>query len=294
MIAEPGLLADYAADTECFAAPMFGADDVLALPGPGPYAELDVRLLFDLARANVDPANNGRSSGAYHTDPASSWYEALNDRNFWWGGGNHEPGLSSYTVGVIHLNATATDLWAVDYEPAGNRLLILPADPDTADTFVPRSHRAADRGPNMISPGDLQWGGQPAFPPGVRTLTAMTVETGPGEDLYRHADAGEPIGRLVAGKDRFLASRVTRIRRRDGGRTIRIHDNPDVDRLSVILADREVRIIIRTEAASVESGSDGVSGGNFANWRFGAAEGAVIDAIAEGARISFFLVEAAA
>lgn len=138
VIAEPGLLADYAADTECFAAPMFGADDVLALPGPGPYAELDVRLLFDLARANVDPANNGRSSGAYHTDPASSWYEALNDRNFWWGGGNHEPGLSSYTVGVIHLNATATDLWAVDYEPAGNRLLILPADPDTADTFVPR------------------------------------------------------------------------------------------------------------------------------------------------------------
>ena len=137
-IAAPGLLADYAADSGCFATPMFGVDDALALPGSGPYAELDVRLMFDLARANADPANNGRSSGAYHTDPASSWYEALNARNFWWGGGNLEPDLSSYTVGVIHLNAAATDLWVVDYEPAGNRLLIMPADPDTPDTFVPR------------------------------------------------------------------------------------------------------------------------------------------------------------
>ena len=146
----------------------------------------------------------------------------------------------------------------------------------------------------MITPDDLQRGGQPAFPPGVRTLTAMTVETGPGEDLYRHADAGAPIGRLVAGDDGFLESRVTRIRRRDGGRTIRIHDNPDADRLSVLLADREVRIIIQTEDGSVESGTYGNSGGNYANWLFGADEGAVIDAIAEGDRICFFLVEDAA
>ena len=137
-IPAPGLGAAYADGADVFATPMLGVDDVLALPGSGPYAELDVRLLFDLARANANPANNGRSSGAYHTGPASSWCEALNARNYWWGFGNHEPDLSSYTVGIVHLNAAASNLWTVDYEPAGNRLLILPADPDTADTFVPR------------------------------------------------------------------------------------------------------------------------------------------------------------
>ena len=146
----------------------------------------------------------------------------------------------------------------------------------------------------MITAENARRGGQPAFPPGVRTLTAITIEMGSGEDVYRHPDAGAPIGRLVAGHDGFLVSRVTRIRRRDGGRTIRIHDNPDTDQLSVLLADREVRIIIQTEDGSVESGSAGHSGGNFANWPFGADEGAVIDAIAEGDRICFFLVEDAA
>ena len=124
----------------------------------------------------------------------------------------------------------------------------------------------------------------------VHTLLLLTA--GAGEDLYRHRDAGgAPSGSLLVGSNVFGASQVTRIRRLDEGGQIRIHDNPDIDRLAEILLGRDVRVCIQTALATIVSGPYAGAGGNYANWPFGAVEAPVFAAIAEGERVLFALEE---
>ena len=132
----------------------------------------------------------------------------------------------------------------------------------------------------------------PHLAPAWTTHTLMLLEAGPDEDIYRHADAGPASGALLAGGDAFLQSRVTRIRRREGGAQIRIHDNPDRDDLRSQLVGRDVRVCIQTATATIKSGAAGNAGGNYANWPFGAAEAALFAAIAEGERFQLTLGEA--
>ena len=140
-IAAPGLSGRHASGIACFAAPMWGADDVLALPAPAGaahYAELDARFLYDMPQLNGNNSfYSGRSHGAWFS-PHASWYETLTNYSYWYAGGNTEEGQASYSLGVIHATSSLSNFWTVDYEPAGNRLILLPADPNTADSFAPR------------------------------------------------------------------------------------------------------------------------------------------------------------
>ena len=145
--------------------------------------------------------------------------------------------------------------------------------------------------------GSLASGGPGIFAPYTSVFatihTAMLVEAGSGEEVYRHADAGAKSGALLAGADLFLVSRVTRVRRRDDGAQIRIHDNPDVDSLSAILANRDVRVCIHSAAGIIVSAGAGLAGGNYANWSFAAEDAPQFAAIAERERFWLVLGEPA-
>ena len=140
-IPAPGLAMAYGdIGIAAFAAPMFGALDSLDLPG-GPYTELDARYLFDLPQLNGNaPFYKGRSNGAYYA-PHASWFETITDNLYWFGGGNTEPGLASYSIGVIHATAAIANLWSLDYELATGRLIFIPANPALAVSFHPRIYR---------------------------------------------------------------------------------------------------------------------------------------------------------
>ena len=144
-IAPPGIVAAaYVDGAAVFAVPMFGADDALAIPAPAgasQYTELDVRCLYDMPQANGNPSfYNGRSAGAYYS-PHASWFETLTNQSYWFAGGNTEPGLASYSLGVIHATSSLANLWALDYEPAGNRLILLPANPALVVSYIPRIYQ---------------------------------------------------------------------------------------------------------------------------------------------------------
>ena len=122
-------------------APLVGADDVLALPA-GPYAELDVRLLYDLPQTGGSTLYSGRSSGAFYSDGAmrSSWVETLSNFNYWFAFGNTDPSLATFSVGLVHgtgdLNSNA---WTVEFDRSTYELSFLPADPNQAVAFLPRA-----------------------------------------------------------------------------------------------------------------------------------------------------------
>ena len=145
-IAAPGLLANYVDGAACFCAPMWGADDTLALPAPAgatQYAELDCWMLYDLPQSNGNPSfYSGRSLGDY-VAPHASWFHSLTNYSYWYAGGNVEEGLASYSVGVVHGTVSAVNFWALDYELATNRLIFLPADPSLAVSLIPRIYHLA-------------------------------------------------------------------------------------------------------------------------------------------------------
>ena len=122
--------------------PLFGDGATLDLADPGAgrrYAEIDVRLLYDLPQLNGNPAfYNGRSTGAFYA-PRGSWYETLANFGYWFAGGNDEAGLDSYTVGVIHgTSSAAGNTWSVEFHPAAHRLsLLLVAG---VPSFAPRAY----------------------------------------------------------------------------------------------------------------------------------------------------------
>ena len=144
-IASPGLGQAQAAGQACFATPMWGADDAIALPAPASgarYAELDCRLLFDVPNlSGSDASYNGRSIGRF-TAPHASSYASLASYGDWWAGGNTEEGLDSYSVGIVHGRYSDTrNIWTLDYELATNRLVLLPADASLVPTTAPRIYQ---------------------------------------------------------------------------------------------------------------------------------------------------------
>ena len=120
-----------------------------------------------------------------------------------------------------------------------------------------------------------------------RALMLLQAEVD-GDNIYRHADAGTALGVLVDGVDTITVtivtdSRVTRVRRIDAGQ-IRIHDNPDVDMLSVIFGSTldAPRLHIQTTGGTSEWGYNN-GGGNFANFTSDDADArALVAAIATG------------
>lgn len=148
-IAAPGLLGAYVDGDACFCAPMWGADDVIALPAPAgatQYSELDCWMLYDLPQANGNPAfYSGRSLGDY-VAPHLSWFHSLTNFSYWYAGGNTEEGLASYSIGVVHGTVSVSNLWALDYELATNRLILIPGDASLAVSFIPRIYQLAVAG----------------------------------------------------------------------------------------------------------------------------------------------------
>ena len=138
-IAAPGLTADQADGAPVGHAPLVGTGDVLALPA-GPWAELDVRLLYDMPRTGGGSFYNGRSSGAFYSDGAvrSSWVETLSNFSYWFAFGNAEPALQTYSVGLLHATAGLANAWTVEFDPATHELSLVQADPNTAASFLPR------------------------------------------------------------------------------------------------------------------------------------------------------------
>ena len=141
-----GLTADQADDVQVVQAPILGADDVLQLPEPsGQYAEIDIRLLYDLPQLNGNPPfYNGRSTGAYYSAGAplqqSAWFETLSNFSYWWANGQvaDDPASGTWSVGLIHATAGAGNAWSLEFDPATHRLSLLPLDASLVVGFIPR------------------------------------------------------------------------------------------------------------------------------------------------------------
>ena len=119
-------------------APLVGAGDALALPG-GPYAELDVRILYDLRNSSGAQTYNGHSNGAYYGAPTpGSWIQTLSNRNYWWAFANLGGALATYSVGMVHGTSSLTNAWTVEFDPATRRLSFLAADSSAAVSLLPR------------------------------------------------------------------------------------------------------------------------------------------------------------
>ena len=138
-IADPGLL-QANVNGPFSTALLYGEDDVLQLPDPagGGYTHLDVRFLYETRRTTGQPGPyGGRCAGGYFS-PGASWYESLQDPNYYWfAGGNTDEGLASYTVGVIHALNTIANAWGLQFDPATNRLFFLNID-GNASNYMPR------------------------------------------------------------------------------------------------------------------------------------------------------------
>ena len=124
-------------------APLLGTGDALALPAPaaGRYAELDVRLLYNLPQLNGNPAfYNGRSTGAYFSGGgrAGSWFETLANYSSWWANGQTDPDESgTWTVGLLHATANiAASVWSVELDPEAHALSIVAVA--AQELYIPR------------------------------------------------------------------------------------------------------------------------------------------------------------
>ena len=134
-----GLTADQAANVQVVQAPLLGADDILTLDG-GPWAEIDVRFLYDLPQLNGNPAfYNGRSSGAYYSGGGrgGSYFETLSNFSYWWASGQVED-AATWSVGLIHATSNAGNAWSVEFNPATHQLSLLPLDDTLTVSFIPR------------------------------------------------------------------------------------------------------------------------------------------------------------
>ena len=135
-IASPGLTSAHNGGTACFATPMWLQGDALVLPDSA-YAELSVFYLYDLVLLSGSGApEHGRSTGAYYT-PQTSWWHSIANLGSWNAGSNNSATFSSFAVGLILGSTTDRNVWSIDYEPAGHRLLVLQGSGGT-NTAVPR------------------------------------------------------------------------------------------------------------------------------------------------------------
>ena len=139
-IEAPGLAAAQADGRIVGQAPLVGADDTLTLPG-GPYAELDIRLLYDLRHLTSGVESySGRNAGAFYSAgmTRSSWVETLTGSNYWWAFTNIDTG-STYSVGLVHATSSLTfNSWSIELDPATSRLSFLPTDPGMTVSRLPR------------------------------------------------------------------------------------------------------------------------------------------------------------
>ena len=139
-----GLAADQADDAQVVQAPIIGADDVLQLPAPagGEYAQLDVRVLYDLPQLNGNPPfYNGRSTGAYYGSAVgrSAYTETLSNFSYWWANAQAEDDPSgTWAVGLIHATSNQANAWSVEFDPATHRLSLVPLDDSLVVGFIPR------------------------------------------------------------------------------------------------------------------------------------------------------------
>ena len=139
-----GLTAAQDDDTAVVQAPIIGTGDALQLPG-GPFAEIDVRMLYDLPQLNGNPAYyNGRSSGAYYAGGeggGGAWYETLANYGSWFANGQQEPyndPAGTWGVGVVHATANvASSIWALVFDPARSTLA-LDVFTGAQELFIPR------------------------------------------------------------------------------------------------------------------------------------------------------------
>ena len=140
-IGAPGLAAAQANGVRVDQAPILGADDTLTLDG-GPWAELDIRILWDLRRPTASADTyNGRSSGAYYSgDPAWAWFETLTNYSYWWANAQTDV-AATWSVGLIHATAGVANAWSVEFDPATGQLSLLPVDDSLTVSFIPRAYR---------------------------------------------------------------------------------------------------------------------------------------------------------
>ena len=142
-----GLAGNQADDAVVVQAPILGADDVLQMPDPGgaAYAEIDVRLLYDMPQLNGNPPfYSGRSTGAYYSAAGrgSAWLETLSNFSYWFGAAQTEDApAGTWSVGLIHATNGFANAWSVEFDPATHRLSLLPVDSSLTVSFIPRIYQ---------------------------------------------------------------------------------------------------------------------------------------------------------